>query len=107
MDSEMRLSGARRAEADLEHGRQQQHDPERGEGAAKIVVEAACLIEDLGVVAGDADKVFAVGAEIDGTLDHAQVLPLGPVDVSETNAGCGELGALVFQLRQLLVPERA
>ncbi|GAA0000280.1 hypothetical protein BRDID11002_02800 [Bradyrhizobium diazoefficiens] len=97
----------REAEADLEHRGQEQHDAERGEGAAEVIVEAARLVENLAVVAGDADQIFAVGAEIDRPFHHPQVLPLGTIDIAEPDAGGGELGTVLLQLRQLLVPERA
>ena len=97
----------RQAEADLEDRGQQQHDAERGEGAAEIIVEAAGLLENLAGVAGDHDQELAVGAEIDRPLDHAQGLPFGAVDIAEADAGRGQLGALLLELRQLLVPQRA
>ena len=97
----------RKAEADLEDRGQQQHDAERREGAAEVIVEAAGLIEDLAGVAGDADQEFAVGAEIDRPLHHPQILPLGAVDIAEADAGRGQFGAMLLELRQLLVPQRA
>ena len=97
----------RQAEADLEDRGQQQHDRQREKGAAEIVIEAASLVEDLAGVAGDADQELAVGAEIDRPLHHAQVLPLGAVDIAEADAGRGEFGAVLLELRQLLVPQRA
>ena len=97
----------RQTEADLEDGGEQQHDAERGEGAAEIVVEAARLVENLRGVAGDADQEFAVRAEIDRPFHHAQVLALRAVDIADADAGGGQLDAVVFELRQLLVPQRA
>ena len=96
----------RQAEADLEDRGQQQHDAERREGAAEVVVEGAGLVEDLGGVAGDADQEFAVGAEIDRPLDHPQALAFGTVDIAEADAGGGQFRAVLLELRQLLVPQR-
>ena len=76
----------REAEAHLEDRGQQQHDAERGKGAAEVIVEAAGLIENLAGVAGDADQEFAVGAEIDRPLHHAQAS--GPRDRRHSRAGC-------------------
>ncbi len=84
----------RKAEADLEDRGQQQHDRQRGEGAAEVIVEAARFVENLGGVAGDADQELAVGAEIDRPFHHAQVLAFGAVDIAETDAGRGQFGAL-------------
>src|SRR4029077_14079490 len=67
----------------------------------------AGLTEALAAVAGDADQEFAVGAEIDRTLHHPQILPLGAVDIAEADAGRGQFGAMLLELRQLLVPQRA
>ena len=58
-------------------------------------------------VAGHADQELAVGAEIDRPLHHPQALALGPVDIAEADAGRGQLGAVILELRQLLVPQRA
>lgn len=88
----------REAVTHLEDRGQQQHDAERGEGAAEIIVEAARLIEDLGGIAGDADQELAVGAEIDRPLHHAQALAFGPVDIAEADAGSGQLGAVLLEL---------
>ena len=97
----------REAEADLEDRGQHQHDRQRGEGAAEVVIEGARFVENLGGVAGDADQELAVGAEIDRPFHHPQALALGTVDIAEANAGRGQVGALLFELRQLLVPQRA
>ena len=96
----------RKSEADLEDRGQQQHDAERREGAAEVIVEAARLVEDLAGIAGDADQEFAVRAEVDRPLHHPQSLPLGAVDIAETDAGRGQFGAVLLELRQLLVPQR-
>ena len=97
----------RKPEADLEDRGQQQHDAERGEGAAEVIIEAAGLVENLAGVAGDADQEFAVGAEIDRALHHPQILALGAIDIAEADAGRGQFGAMLLELRQLLVPQRA
>jgi hypothetical protein len=94
----------REAEADLEDRGQHQHDRQRGKGAAEVIVEAARLVENFGGVAGHADKILAVGAEIDRAFHHPQVLALGTFDIAETDAGRGQVDALLFELRQLLVP---
>src|SRR5206468_9492107 len=94
----------REPETDLEDRSQEQHDTERCEGATKVIVEGADLVENLGCVAGDADQEFAVGAEVDRPLDNPQTLALRPVDVTETDAGGGQLRADLLELRQLLVP---
>src|SRR6201999_3011588 len=54
----------RKAETNLEDRRQQQHDRQRQERAAEIIVEGTGLIEDLTGVASDADQIFAVSAKI-------------------------------------------
>ena len=77
----------RKTEANLEDGGEQQHDAERGEGAAEIVVEAARLVENLRGVAGDADQELAVGAEIDRPFHHAQALAFRTVDIADADAG--------------------
>ncbi len=97
----------RKAEADLEDRGQHQHDRQRGEGAAEVIIEGAGFVENLGGVAGDADQELAVGTEIDRPLHHPQGLPLRALDIAEANAGRGQVGALLLELRQLLVPQRA
>ena len=47
----------RKAEPHLEDRGQQQHDAERGKGAAEVVVEAARLVENLAGVTRDGDEV--------------------------------------------------
>ena len=106
IDSEMRFE-RREPEPDLEDRGQQQHDAERRKGAAEVIIEAAGFIENLAGVAGDADQEFAVGAEVDRPLHHPQALALGTVDIAEADAGGGQLGAMLLELRQLLVPQRA
>ena len=95
----------RQPETDLEDRGQQQHDTERCEGAAEIIVEGADFIENLRCVAGHADQEFAVGAEVDRPLDDPQTLALGPIDVTETDAGGRQLRADLLELGQLLVPQ--
>ena len=95
----------RQAETDLEDRGQQQHDSERGEGAAEVIVEAAGFVEYLAGVAGHADQKFAVGAEIDRPFHHPQGLAFGAVDIAEPNAGRGQIRRRgLVELRQLLVP---
>ena len=76
----------REAEADLEGRGQQQHDRQHREGRDQRAVEGAHLLVDLGGVAGDRDQEAALVAEIDGALDHAQALLLGPVDIALAGA---------------------
>ncbi len=97
----------RKPEADLEDRGQQQHDPKRGKGATEVIIEAAGFIENLGGVAGHADQIFSLAAEIDRPFHHPQALPLGAVDIAEADAGRGQIGTLLLELRQLLVPQRA
>ncbi len=79
----------RKPEADLEDRGQQQHDSKRGKGAAEVIIEAARLVENLGGIAGHADQKFSLAAEIDRPFHHPQALPLGAVDIAETDASCG------------------
>ena len=76
----------REAVADLEGRGQQQHDRQHREGHDQRAVEGAHLLVDLGGVAGDRHDEAALVAEIDGALDHAQALLLGPVDIALAGA---------------------
>ena len=97
----------REAKADLEDRGQHQHDRQRRKRAAEIIVEGAGFLENLGGVAGHHHQEFAVGAEIDRPLHHAQGLAFGAVDIADADAGRGQLDALLLELGQLLVPQRA
>jgi hypothetical protein len=97
----------REPEADLEDRGQNQHDRQRREGAAEVIIEAARFVENLAGIAGHADQEFAVGAEIDRPFHHPQVLAFGTIGIALTDAGRGQVGAVLFELRQLLVPQRA
>ena len=97
----------RETETHLEDRGQQQPDRQRGERAAEVVVEGAGLVENLGGIACHRDAKFAVRAEIDRPLHHAQRLVFRAVDIADTHARRRQLDALIFQLRKLLVPQRA
>jgi len=73
----------------------------------RVIIEAARFIENLGGVAGDADQELAVGAEVDRPFHHPQVLALRAIDVAEADAGRRQIGAVLFELGQFLVPQRA
>ena len=106
IDSEMRFSGARPKRTWKIVVSTSTID-KREKGAAEVVIEAAGFVEDLAGVAGHADQELAVGAEIDRPLHHPQALPFGAIDIAEANAGRGRVRAVLLQLRQLLVPQRA
>ena len=97
----------RQPEADLKDRGQHQHDRQRRKRAAEIIVEGAGFLENLGCVAGHHHHELAVGAEIDRPLHHAQGLAFGSVDIADADAGRGQLIALLLELRQFLVPQRA
>ncbi len=94
----------RQAEAHLEGGDQQQHEGEHPEGDEQRAVEAARFVVDLGGVAGDRDQVAPLLAEVDGALDDAQPLLLGPLDIALARAAGGRRGAEIGEMRQAAVP---
>src|SRR5205814_5084893 len=86
---------------------QQQTNGQRDERAGQVVVEGAGFLEDLGGVAGHRYIVAAIRAEVDRPFHHAQLLVFGADDITEPQAGGIDVDTLLFELRQLAVPQRA
>ena len=95
------------AEPDLKDRCQNEPDRQRQKRAREVIIERPRLLDDLGCVAGHRDHERTVAAEIDRSLDHPKVLVFRPFGIADAGACGRKIDALLFQTRQLLVPQRA
>src|SRR5215510_10809447 len=79
----------RQAEAHLEGRGQQQYDRQNAKRGDKRTVEAVYLLVDLRSIARDGNEITSLISEIDGALNDAQPLALGPFCITLPRAALG------------------
>src|SRR5262249_26472718 len=93
-----------KAEAHLEHSREQERSREHPKGDDQRTIEGLSLVLDLLRVARDGHEVTALVAEVDGAFDDTQALVLGARDITLAGTVQPDWHVKIFEMRQPTVP---
>src|SRR5262245_17172089 len=97
----------RQAETDLKCRREKQDGCKDGECDDQRLVERARFVRNFSGIARDGNNIVSLVAKVDIALDEAQPLIFRSAYVAGARTVCAPDNALVPQMRQAAVPQRA